>query len=117
MKYPVLVEQKNGHWRAIIPALAGLGAEGTTCDEAVLNAQMVAESWLSNVVVRTINLNAAALQTPEYSTAQDWLNAVRTAPEIDDNDELYQQYLAEVETEKQRQREEAEREAEPTETA
>ncbi len=113
MKYPVLVERKNGHWRAVIPALAGLSAEGTTCDEAVVNAQMAAETWLSNVVVRTINLNAASLQTHELSTAQDWLDAVRNAPAMDDHDELYQQYLADLDAEKQRQREEAEREAEP----
>lgn len=117
MKYPVLVERKNGHWRAVIPALAGLGAEGASCDEAVVNAQLAAESWLSNVVVRTINLHAAALQNHEFSTAQDWLDAVRAAPEIDANDELYQQYLADLEAEKQSQRAEAERDAERTETA
>ena len=117
MKYPVLVERKNGHWRAVIPALAGLSAEGTTCDEAVVNAQMAAETWLSNVVVRTINLKAAALQNPEFSTAQDWVEAVRAAPEIDDNDELYQQYLADLDAKKQQQRAEAEREAERTEPA
>ncbi|HEX4950964.1 MAG TPA: type II toxin-antitoxin system HicB family antitoxin [Blastocatellia bacterium] len=112
MKYPVLVERKNGHWRAVIPALAGLSAEGATCDEAVVNAQTAAEIWLSNVVVRTINLPPVALQHAEFSTAQDWLEAVRTAPTIDDSDELYQQYLADLEADKQRQREEAEREAE-----
>lgn len=117
MKYPVLVERKNGHWRAVIPALAGLSADGASCEEAVVNAQMAAESWLSNVVVRTINLNAAALQNHELSTAQDWLDAVRAAPEIDDNAELYQQYLADLDAEKQKQRAEAEREAEQIESA
>jgi hypothetical protein len=28
MEYPVIVEQKNGIWRAVIPALADLSAEG-----------------------------------------------------------------------------------------
>ena len=116
MKYPVFVERKNGHWRAIIPALAGLSAEGASCDEAVFNAQVAAESWLSNVVVKTINLNAAALQNHEFATAQDWLAAVQAVPQRDD-DELDRQYLADLEAEKQRQREEAEREAEQTEPA
>lgn len=117
MEYPVLVERKNGHWRALIPALAGLSAEGFSCEEAVSNAQRAAETWLSNVVVRTIHLQSPALQNQPYSTAQDWLNAVNAAPVIDPQDELYQQYLAELDAEKQRQREAAEREADSIEKA
>ena len=111
MNYPVLVERKNGHWRAVIPALAGLSAEGVSCDEAVSNAQLAAETYLSTVVVRTIQLIAPALQPHSYSTAQDWLQAAEAAPHTDPNDEMDRQYLAEIEAEKQRQREAAEQEA------
>ena len=47
MEYPVIVEQKNGVWRAVIPVLADLSAEGASRDEAMKNAQRAAEDYLS----------------------------------------------------------------------
>jgi len=44
MEYAVLVERKKGSWRAFIPALADLGAEGVSRDEAVQNVQRAAEA-------------------------------------------------------------------------
>ena len=47
MEYTVLIERKQEGWRAFIPALADLGAEGVSRDEAVRNVQRAAEAYLS----------------------------------------------------------------------
>lgn len=57
MEYPVIVEQKNGVWRAVIPALSDLSAEGASYDEAVQKARQAAEAFLSKVRITTIELN------------------------------------------------------------
>ena len=56
MEYPVIVEQRNGVWRAVIPALFDLSAEGASCDEATENAQRAAEAYLSKVEVTAIKV-------------------------------------------------------------
>jgi predicted RNase H-like HicB family nuclease len=57
MEYTVLIERKQEGWRAFIPALADLGAEGVSRDEAVRNVQRAAEAYLSAVEVTTIKIN------------------------------------------------------------
>ena len=57
MEYAVLIERKKEGWRAFIPALANLGAEGGSRDEAVQNVQRAAEVYLSSVEVTTIKIN------------------------------------------------------------
>jgi len=57
MEYPVIVEQKNSIWRAIIPALAGLSVEGASRNEAVHNAQQAAKAYLSKVQVTAIEVD------------------------------------------------------------
>lgn len=36
MEYPVIVERKDGIWRAFIPVLSGLAGEGRSRDEALV---------------------------------------------------------------------------------
>jgi len=57
MEYPVIVEQKNGVWRAVIPALSDLSAEGASYDEAVQRARQAAKAFLSRVKITIIELN------------------------------------------------------------
>src|SRR5215470_9100464 len=57
MEYPVIVKQQNGVWRAVIPALSDLSADGSSYDDAVNNARRAAEAFLSNAKVTTIELN------------------------------------------------------------
>lgn len=103
MEYAVIVERKNGIYKAVIPNLPALSAEGASSDEAVRNVQQVARDYLATVEIRKIQLE---LPQP-YSTAQDWIAAAGIfSPE----DELYQQYRAEIESERNRQYEEANRE-------
>jgi predicted RNase H-like HicB family nuclease len=56
MDYPVIVERKNGIWRAFIPVLSGLAGEGRSRDEAVRNAQRAAEDYLASVELTTISV-------------------------------------------------------------
>ena len=57
MEYAALIEHKNEVWRAFIPALADLDAEGVSRDEAVRNVQRAAEAYVSSVEVTTIKVN------------------------------------------------------------
>ena len=57
MEYAVLIERKQEGWRAFIPALADLGAEGGSRDEAVRNVQQAAEAYLASVEVTTIKVD------------------------------------------------------------
>ena len=108
MEYPVIVEQKNGVYRALVPALADLSAEATSSDEAVRKVQAAAEAYLSVVEFRTIKVQTPAWQTTSHpSTARDWLEAV----EVFAGDEAaLREHFAELEIERLRQREEAHRE-------
>ena len=105
MEYPVIVEQKNGVYRALIPALADLSAEGQSPDEAVQKVQQAAEAYLAAVEFRTIRIETPAQQTtPRYSTARDWLEAVKV---FEGDEEALREHFAGIEAERWRQREEA----------
>lgn len=106
MEYPVIVEKNNGVYRALLPALAALSAEGQSPDEAVEKLQEAAESYLAAVEVRTIKLQMPERQTPPYSTAQDWLEAVSV---FAGDEEALREHFAAIEAERQRQLEEANR--------
>lgn len=106
MEYPVIVEKSNGAFRALIPALADLTAEGHSPDEAVRNVQSAAEKYLDSVELRTINLKTPIRQTSRFSTARDWLEAVKV---FEGDEEALREHFAEIEAERLRQRTEAER--------
>jgi predicted RNase H-like HicB family nuclease len=110
LEYPVIVENKNGVYRALIPALADLSAEGSSPDEAVQNVQRAAEAYLAKVEFRTISIETPQRLTPRYSTAQDWLEAVSV---FEGDEEALREHFAEIEAEQQRQREEANRQDAP----
>ena len=57
MEYAVLIERKKEGWHAFIPALADIGAEGDSRDEAVRNVQRAAEAYLASVAIATIKVN------------------------------------------------------------
>ena len=109
MEFLVIIERKNNHYHASIPALSDLTAEGSTSDEAVKNVQRAAEEYLATVELRTIHIGAPQ----PYSPAQDWLKAVGSFSPFD---ELDKQHWAEIEAERKRQYEEANREADAAET-
>jgi predicted RNase H-like HicB family nuclease len=71
MQYPVIVEQNNGVWRAVIPTLADLSVEGASLDEALRNVRQAAEAYLSNVVVTTIEVSAPQLRAAGLHSPQN----------------------------------------------
>jgi predicted RNase H-like HicB family nuclease len=106
MEYPVIVENKNGVYRALIPALADLSAEGPSPDEAVQNVRHAAEAYLASVEVRTIRLEAPPSPAPNYSTAEDWLAAVKV---FEGDENALREHFAQIEAERQGQRERTDR--------
>lgn len=106
MEYAVIVERKNGIYKALIPNLLDLSAEGSTSDEAVLNVQCAAKNYLAQVEMRTIQVPIPEIQLQRYSTARDWIEA---AEAFIGDEKAIREHFAEIEAERQRQREEAQR--------
>lgn len=106
MEYPVIGEKRNGSYRALIPALADLSAEGRSPDEAVEKVRSAAEAYLATVELRRITVASTPAQV--YSTAQDWLDAVKA---FEGDEDALKEHFIEIESERQRQRDEANRQA------
>jgi predicted RNase H-like HicB family nuclease len=106
MEYPVIVERKNGVYKALIPDLSDLSAEGNTSDEAVQNVQRAATAYLARVELRTIQVQIPVVQPQRYSTARDWIEA---AEAFVGDEEVIREHFAEIDAERQRQREEAQK--------
>ena len=104
MEYAVLVEQKQGVWRAFIPALADLGAEGASRDEAVHNVQRAAEAYVSSVEVTTIRVNLPQEPARRPESPQRLLQALEAF--AGDEEALHEHFEA-IAREWQRQRTEA----------
>jgi predicted RNase H-like HicB family nuclease len=104
MEYPVIVEQKNGIWRAVIPALADLSAEGASRDEAMKNAQRAAEDYLSKVEVTTIKVPLPRGHSPRAGSPQALLKELEA---FAGDQEALREHFEEIVKGRQRQREEA----------
>jgi predicted RNase H-like HicB family nuclease len=104
MEYSVLVEQKDGVWRAFIPTLADLGAEGVSRDEALRNVQRVAEEYLSSVEVTTIKVNLSQESSQRPGSPQALLRALEV---FAGDEQALREHFEELAMERQRQREEA----------
>ena len=104
MEYPVIVEQKNGVSRAVIPALADLSAEGASRDDAMKNAQWVAEDYLSKVEVTTINV---ALSREQFPRSGSPLALLKEIEAFAGDEEALRKHFEEIVGGRQRQRDEA----------
>jgi predicted RNase H-like HicB family nuclease len=104
MEYAVLIERKKESWRAFIPALADLSAEGSSRDEAVQNVQRAAEAYLASVEVTAmkINLPQEPLRRPDSPRA-----LLRTLEAFAGDEEALHEHCEEIARERQRQRTEA----------
>ena len=113
MQYPVIVEHINGVYRALIPALSDLSAEGATREEAVQKVRRAAEAYLSTVEVTTIEL---ALPMDRQTLRPGSPQAVlRAAGKFKGDEEAMLQHIEEIYAERRRQREEVEREIDEAE--
>ncbi len=97
MRCIVIVECENGLYRARIPSLPGLSAEGTTLEEALKEARQEAVSYLSQVAVATIEVDLPVLH---LSSAQAWLDAAGTF----EGDQDQSQHFADLAAKRQQQR-------------
>jgi len=116
MQYPVIVEYKNGVYRALIPALSGLSAEGASREEAVQNVQRAAEAYLSTVEVATIEVALPQEQRPQQTLRPGSPQAVLLAAgKFKGDEEAMLQHIEEIYAERRRQRKEVEREIDEAE--
>ena len=104
MEYAVLIERKQEGWRAFIPALADLGAEGVSRDEAVRNMQRVAEAYLASVEVTTIKVNLPQELSRRPGSPQTLLSALEA---FAGDEEALREHFEAIARERQRQRTEA----------
>jgi predicted RNase H-like HicB family nuclease len=104
MEYAVLIERNKEGWRAFIPALADLGAEGVSRDEAVRNVQRAAEAYLSSVEVTTIKVNLSQEPLRRPGSPRTLLSALEA---FASDEEALHKHFEEIARERQRQRTEA----------
>lgn len=60
--HDVIIEQQNGHFRALIPTLPNITAEGATRDDALTNVKRAAQRYLSTVEMATVELDERAVE-------------------------------------------------------
>jgi hypothetical protein len=104
MEYAVLIERKKEGWRAFILALADLGAEEDSRDEAVHNVQRAAEAYLASVEVTTIKVNLPQEPSQRPGSPRTLLRALEA---FAGDEEALQKHFEEIARERQRQRAEA----------
>src|SRR5437870_12610510 len=100
MEYAVLIEQQQGGWRAFIPALASLSAEGGSRDEAVQNVQRAAEAYLASVEVTTIKVNLPQELSPRPGSPRTLLRALEA---FAGDEEALLEHFEEIARERQKQ--------------
>ena len=104
MEYAVLIERKKEGWRAFIPALADLGAEGARVMKRCRNVQRAAEAYLSSVEVTTIKVNLPQEPSRRPGSPRTLLRALEA---FAGDEEALQEHFEEIARERQRQRAEA----------
>jgi len=104
MEYAVLIERKKEGWHAFIPALADLGAEGDSRDEAVRNVQRAAEAYLASVAIATIKVNLPQELSWRPGSPRTLLRALEA---FAGDEEALQEHFEEIARERQRQHAEA----------
>ena len=97
MRYSVIVECEQGLYRAQIPSLPGLSAEGASLEEAVQGVRQEAVSYLSRVAVATIEVDLPELP---LGHAQAWLDAAGAF----EGDQEQSQHFADLAAKRQQQR-------------
>lgn len=107
MEYAVIVEQQNEIWRAVIPTLSDLAAEGASYEEAVQNAKQAAAEYLSRVRVATIAVN----HSPQPFRPGSKQAVLRAAGRFQGDEEAMQQHIEEIYAERRRERERLAQEA------
>jgi predicted RNase H-like HicB family nuclease len=101
MQYPVLIEQKNGAYHAVIPALANLSAEGDSAVEALQKVQQAAQEFLASVTVASVELPSVEDQTLRPGSPQSVLKALEV---FRGDEEALREHFAEIAAEREQER-------------
>lgn len=112
MKYSVIIENKDGIWRAFIPTLAGISAEGESREEVLQHVWREAQIYLAQVEVATIEVQLP----PEFLRPGSPESVLRAAGKFKGEEEAMLQHIEEIYAERQREREEYERALDQAET-
>jgi predicted RNase H-like HicB family nuclease len=99
-EYAVLIERKKEGWRAFIPALADLSAEGRSRDEAVQNVQRAAEAYVASVEVTTIKVSLPQEPLRRPGSPRALLRALEA---FAGDEEALHEHFEEIARERQRQ--------------
>ena len=104
--YDVIVERHNGVYRATVPTLPNLSAEGATRDEAVAEAKNAIEEFFKSVEVVTIAMDVPGHKLNPRSP-RVWLES---AGGFSGDEDAMLNHIEEIYAERKRQREAVERE-------
>jgi len=107
--FDVIVQRENGAYRAFVPSLPNILAEGTSRDEAVKKVKEAIENFFTTAEVTTVSVDVPADEFRPYSTARDWLRQAALYSEPDDE---MARHIEEIYAERKRPREAVERELE-----
>ena len=105
MQYPVIVEQKNDSYYAVIPALANLSAEGASPAEALQKVQQAAQDFVASVTIATIEIPTPQEQALRPGSPQSVLKALEV---FSGDEDAIREHFAEIAAEREREREEME---------
>ncbi len=105
MQYPVIIEQKNGSYHAVIPALANLSAEGDSLVEALQKVQQAAQEFLASVTVASIEIPNAEEQALCPGSPQSVLKALEV---FRGDEDAIREHFAEIAAEREQEREASE---------
>jgi predicted RNase H-like HicB family nuclease len=107
--FDVIVQRKNGIYRATAPSLLNLATEGKTRDEALHRMQEAIEDFFKSAEVVTVSVDVPALEYRPYATANDHLRDQALYSHAEDED-IEARHIKEIYAERRREREECERE-------
>lgn len=102
MEYSVIIEHDDGIYRALIPSLPHLVAEGKSRDEALQNIWQAAEVYLSKVEVTTIEVDLP----PQRLRPGSPQAVLALAGKFKGDGEAMLKHIEEIYAERRRQREE-----------
>jgi predicted RNase H-like HicB family nuclease len=105
MNYPVIIEQCNGAFRALIPALSNLTAEGGSREEALHKAKLAAQDYLSRVEITSIEVENGPIIRRDSPQA-----VLQAAGKFVGDEEAMLQHIEEIYAERRKQREMVEKE-------
>ena len=109
MNYSRIIEPHNGAYRALIPTLPNLSAEGVSRDDALRKARTAAETYLAGVEVISVEAATKIISDQRPGSPQ---SVLQLAGKFNGDEAAMEEHLSEIYAERKIQREAAENEIE-----